>query len=574
MLTLSIALGLLAPLSAAGDPVVSGADGRKLDEYLTLCETFGFSGVVLVERKGTRLLEKGYGLADPTEGTPNTPDTLYDIASASKQVTAAAVLLLESRGELKVSDKLAEHLPGVPDDLRDITLAHLIHHTSGFPRSGPSGFGADRETAVATYLRGERSAGAGKRFEYWNGGYALLAAVVEVVSQQPFEDFVREELFEPAGLERTGFLATATPDTGPLAVSHVTGRPVTGHSSGWEYRGMGGVLTTAGDLARWCDALFGGRVLPKKQLEWMLEPDRENYAGGWEVHDTDGKRKVVQHGGSVDAFESYVRWFPKDKVTLIVFTNRPGWRAQVTYGLSALLLAGEDPLYPQPPEAAKWKDKDFEPWLGTWRSTDGQRLELTRSGAGVRVRGIGTDVLAGLTPPPFQRPGASQPRVRSTAPQAQLEARALAIVDGLCEGDIAPFTSSIVSTVPPEWPDRVRDQIWPTYLERWGALQDRRVLGVIDDPATGRVRVWLRLKHERAERSIEIAFVAGKLAIFDLKSPDWPVETGAVPVEDGLAGFDFVRQPPFELELERKGGKSRLVLAGRDGTKLELERGP
>ena len=145
-------------------------------------------------------------------------------------------------------------------------------------------------------------------------------------------------------------------------------------------------------------------------------------------------------------------------------------------------------------------------------------------------------------------------------------------MDGLCEGDIAALSADMAPTVPPQWPVRVRDDLWPKHLERWGPLEDRRVLGAFDDPANGQVRVWLRLKHARAERSIEIAFVSGKLAIFDLKSPDWPVEAGAVPLDDELAGFDFVQQPPFKLELERKGGEPRLVLAGRDGTKLEFER--
>lgn len=574
MLNLSIALAVLAPLAAPGEGVVSGADGKKLDAYLARCEALGFSGVVHVERKGATLLSKGYGIADPVEGAPNTPDTLYDIGSASKQVTAAAVLLLEARGKLKVSDKLAEHLPGVPDDLRDITLAHLIHHTSGFPRMAPQGAGPDRDAAIATYLSGVRTTGAGKRFEYWNGGYALLAAVVEVVSEQSFEDFVRKELFEPAGLERTGFLATAKPDAGPLAVSHVTGEPVTRHSSGWEYRGMGGVLTTAAELARWCDALFGGRVLPKAQLEWMLEPDRENYAGGWEVFETDGKRKVVQHGGSVDAFESYVRWFPKDKLTLVVLTNRPGWRVPVTFGLSALLLPGEDALYPQPPEPEKWKDKDFEPWLGEWVSADGQRLELARSGLGVRVRGIGGDVVAILAPAAPGPPGRSAPRARSAGPTADLEARALAIVDELDAGRNETLAADLAPGIPARWPDRVRDQLWPEHVERWGALEERRVLGAWHDAAKGQVRVWLRLRHARAERSIEIAFLDGRLAIFDLKSPDWPVDTGAAPLDDELAGFDFTPQPPFRLKLERKGGAPRLALAGRDGTKVEFDPAP
>lgn len=567
MLPLSLALLLLAPHAAPGEGVVSGADGKQLDEYLTRCETFGFSGVVLVERKGARLVEKGYGIADPVEDTPNTPDTLYDIASASKQVTAAAVLLLEARGKLKVSDALADHLPGVPKDMADITLAHLIHHTSGFPRMAPQGFGPDRDAALKTYFSGVRTARAGQRFEYWNGGYALLAAVVEVVAGRPFEDFVREELLRPAGLERTTFLS-AGKELAPLAVSHVTFEPVTRHGSGWEYRGMGGVLTTAGELAAWCDALFGGRVLPKAQLEWMLEPDRENYAGGWYVFDTDGKRRVVQHGGTVDAFDAYVRWFPKDKLAIVVLTNRPGWNWQVTWGLTALVLDGEDPKAPQPPEPAKWQDKDFEPWLGAWVSEDGQQLELVRSGAGMRVRGIGADVVTILSPGGPGPPGRSTPRARP-AGSTELEARALAIVDGLNERDSTALAANLAERIPPDWPNRVRDDLWPKHLGRWGLLEDRRVLGAWFDAAKGQTRVWVRCKHAKAERSIEIAFLDAKLAIFDLKSPDWPAEAGAAPVGDELAGFDFAQSPPFTLA--RKGGAPRLVLAGRGGARLELE---
>ena len=567
---LSIGLLLLAPLLPQVE-VVTG-DGKKLDAYLERCETFGFSGVALVERKGSVLLAKGYGLADPIERTPNTPDTLYDIASTSKQVTAAAILLLESRDELKTSDRLSDHLPDVPEDLRDITLAHLIHHTSGFPRMGVSGFGDDRAAAVAKYLSAKRGARAGERFEYFNGGYALLAAVVEVVSEQSFEDFVETELFRPAGLERTSFLATIPKDAGPLAVSHATGDPITGHSSGWEYRGMGGVVTSARELARWCGALFGGRVLPRKQLDWMLEPDLETYAGGWYVFETDGKRKVVQHGGTVDAFDTYIRWFPKEQTLILVLTNRPGWNWQTAWGLTALVLPGEDAKAAPPPEIAKWKERALEQWLGSWRSADGQRLELERSGDGVRVSGIGGDVLAALSPPSYTRPGSSKPRSLSAAPRAELEARALAIVDGLREGDIKALSTDMASHIGEAWPVRVRDQYWPAHIERWGALQDRSVLGTFDDPDSGQTRVWLRLKHARAERSLEIAFVAGKLARFDLKSPDWPIEAGAAPVGDQLVGFDFAKAPPFTLELKGKDSSSRLTLEGRDGTKLELER--
>ena len=142
-------------------PVVAGKLGRELDAYLETCAVFGFSGCALVQQDGKLLLRKGYGLARPYLGTPNTPETLYDIASASKQVTAAAILLLESRGELSTDDSIADHLPGVPKEHREVTLYHLLTHTSGFRRGGPAGSGADLQAALTTYFEADRSGRAG-----------------------------------------------------------------------------------------------------------------------------------------------------------------------------------------------------------------------------------------------------------------------------------------------------------------------------------------------------------------------------------------------------------------------------
>src|SRR5436309_2315987 len=158
--------------------IVEAGAGAKLDAYVARCASFGWSGTVLVARAGKVLLQKGYG--DVSAGVASTPDTLYDLASLSKQITAAAVLRLAMQKKLDLDDPIAKHLAGVPPEHRDITIRHLLTHTSGFPRMGPGGGGPDLAKAVTRYLSGKTTSKPGRRFEYWNGGYALLAAIVEL----------------------------------------------------------------------------------------------------------------------------------------------------------------------------------------------------------------------------------------------------------------------------------------------------------------------------------------------------------------------------------------------------------
>lgn len=569
---LAFSLGLLpAARGQDHDTVVAGELGRELDAYLATCAVFGFSGCALVQQDGQLLLRKGYGLARPDLGTPNTPETLYDIASASKQVTAAAILLLEARGELSTDDSIAEHLPGVPRSHREVTLYHLLTHTSGFPRGGPAGGGPDLEAALRTYFRADRKGRAGERFEYYNGGYAMLAGVVERVTGERFEDWVRENLFEPAGLAHTDFIETARVDGARLAGAHDSRRLTTDYIKGWGYKGMGGVLTSVSDLAVWCNALFAGEILPPEALAKLLTPFKEKYACGWYVFETERKRTVVQHGGTAPGFQSYIRYFIDDDVLILVLTNREGSHWQVAWGLSSIVL-DEDPKAALPPEIASVSASDLDAFCGSWEA-DGERLFVSRSGTGLRVGGMGTKVLAALSP---SGPGSGRPRnASSSRPKARelaaAEERAVAIVAELREGRCDLLGADMLAHIPKSWPDRILHQLWPEHVERWGEVRDHRSLGAFFDPASGRTRVWIRLDQARGERSVEIAFVGSKLNIFDLKARDFPVEVGVAPIDDRrLVGFDFQNEAPYELALRGKGKSRALELRTRGGSKLKF----
>ncbi|HEX8998904.1 MAG TPA: serine hydrolase domain-containing protein, partial [Blastocatellia bacterium] len=206
VLVLAVCFQLLPPLVAEGkiNGTVSGETGGKLDQYLTRLSRFGFSGSILVSRQGKVLLHKSYGWADKQQGIPNTNDTAFDIASLTKQFTAAAILKLEAQGKLKTSDPISRHLPNVPADKAGIAIHHLLTHTSGFDPDFTEGKNITREQFIAGMMKMPLVAETGKEYIYANSGYCLLAAIVEIVSGQPYNKFVVEQLYKPAGMTGTG----------------------------------------------------------------------------------------------------------------------------------------------------------------------------------------------------------------------------------------------------------------------------------------------------------------------------------------------------------------------------------
>lgn len=325
--------------------VVQGELGRSLDRAVQRATGGGFWGAVLVARGGEALLAKGYGFAD-YEARPNGPNTLFEIASASKQFTAAAVLRLHMEGKLEVTDPLDKFFKAVPRDKRGITIHQLLTHTSGLsPETGvPYDSPFTREQLVAYMLAQPLASKPGEKFAYCNFGYALLAALVEVVSGRSFEEFSRENLFRPAGLKETGFVRDPALDAKRAAARLIEGRPgatATEWHWGWGYRGMGGVVSSALDLLRWDRALRGEAVLDAKTKALLYTPEKEGYACGWLVALTPRGTTRVQHSGSVAGFAvQLARHLEEDAVVVLLSNGRSD--------LGAALAVIDGLLFPKP----------------------------------------------------------------------------------------------------------------------------------------------------------------------------------------------------------------------------------
>jgi CubicO group peptidase (beta-lactamase class C family) len=203
----SIPCATLAQTLAAANPKETDNAAEKIDEYLSRSAALGFSGAILIAQNGKIVLNKGYGYADRKRRIPFTPSTVYNLESTTKQFVAAGILKLEEQGKLKTTDLLTKYFDNVPEDKKEITLHHLLTHTAGLNGMSGDDFEViERNAAVRRILDSKLRWAPGTKWAYSNPGYTLLAVVIEKVSGEPHEKFLREQLWIPAGMIDTGYM--------------------------------------------------------------------------------------------------------------------------------------------------------------------------------------------------------------------------------------------------------------------------------------------------------------------------------------------------------------------------------
>ncbi len=356
------------------DFVADSEAARRLAALVDRGETFGLRGAVLATWDGKVLIARGR--SDDVDRYGVDAETRFEIASTTKQFTAAAILRLAELKKLELDDSIAKHLPMVPPDCEAITIRHLLQHSSGIPGTNSRGGGDDLAAVVPIFLEGGPRHEPGTHWEYWNQGYALLAGIIERRSGKSYADFCRDELFKKAKMKTAGFtgdepkkgqkFATGASERGDRsAVAHPYGE------YGYQYRGMGGAICSLWDLWAWDRALNGNRVLKKDSRDLLLDPGLEDYALGWFVRKR-GARRIQSHAGSVRGFLADLRRYVDDDGCLVVLLNDD---RQPLYSIAALFescLLGED--YPMPPKPLDVETR--RSLVGRYESKDGTRLEL------------------------------------------------------------------------------------------------------------------------------------------------------------------------------------------------------
>lgn len=280
-----------------------------------------------VVKDGVVIKAAGYGVADLRTKAPATPETVYKIASVSKQFIATGIMLLVQEGRLGVNDSIGKFLPGTPASWNRITIRHLLTHTAGLVREPPafSPFRVDKdadliESAYKTPLRFTP----GDKWEYSNLGYVILAEVITKVSGKPWSDFISERVFQPSGMT-----ATRTTTTAPVvnkAAGYSDNDKLIDAPDWPAVRAGGAFLSTVLDLARWDAVLRTNSILTEASRRQMWTPARLNdgapyaYGFGWHIS-RPGARRQVWHSGGLPGFNAQYRRYLDDGVTVVILMN-------------------------------------------------------------------------------------------------------------------------------------------------------------------------------------------------------------------------------------------------------------
>ncbi len=378
--------------------VVKGEIGKKLDTYLTRITPFGFSGALLVAKEGEIVLNKGYGLAIRSENVPNTADTVFSTGSITKQFTAAGIIKLEMMRKLNTGDLLSKYFDNVPEDKLDITLHHLLTHTSGVV----DGVGDDfekalRDETVRKVLDEPLQFEPGEEFSYSNAGYSVLAAIIEMASGQPYEEFLHSNLFNPVGMAFTGY---RIPEWKKKVVAHWylgdkdNGTPLEKPYPYWNFIGNGGILSTTMDMYRWHLALLGNEILSDEAKEKIFTPFLNDYGYGWDVLEREMGILIQHDGGSSLGCSAEMRRYIDAGVVTMLFCNQ-------SYGREVLfepirdkieeLAFGEDVTFP--PAVATKDPEIFNTYAGTYVLSSGGKFNVQRKGSVLLVGPDGQDAV-------------------------------------------------------------------------------------------------------------------------------------------------------------------------------------
>jgi CubicO group peptidase (beta-lactamase class C family) len=296
-------------------------------------------GVIAIKQHGQWLYHQSFGLANIEHQIPNTTNTLFNIASISKQFTAFGILLLQREGKLSIDEDIREYLDDVPDFGDTITLRHLLHHTSGIRSThamlelaGWRGSDPRSQEDVLRFFKNQLSLNfkPGSDYAYCNTGYILLAEIIEAVTNQPFEKWMKQRVFEPLGMPNTYFERDYTTINLNNADSYNgKGVPFNKAIEYWGYVGTGNIHTTATELIHWL-ANFHESSLEYRELfiqlqtiEPLSDGSTNNYAFGLVIDKYKGAHRI-QHGGAVGGYRSYVSVLPDHGLTIVLLSNFSG----------------------------------------------------------------------------------------------------------------------------------------------------------------------------------------------------------------------------------------------------------
>jgi CubicO group peptidase (beta-lactamase class C family) len=319
-------------------------------------------GVILVAKNGEILHERAFGLANVELNVPMVENSVFAIASQTKQFTAVAALQQIEKGTLALTDTVGKFLPSFPPALKGITIEQLLTHTAGVPNPksvasllavGRGWLSADQVTSA--FKDQPLDFAPGTRWAYSNAGYQLLGYVIEKLTGEPFPEFMEKTILAPAGMTNS-FWGNDMKIVPNRAASYLYLRNRLENSVNPNIQiawAAGALQSTAEDLLKWNRALVAGKLISKATLQkaWtrghLSNGKAVDYGYGWFVGELQGS-SLVEHGGNMGGFMSHSMYFPREDLFVAVLLNHRGRRLPELVATDIAALALGRPLNIKP----------------------------------------------------------------------------------------------------------------------------------------------------------------------------------------------------------------------------------
>ncbi len=366
----------------------------KINEYLELyTKLWAFSGSIAVMKDGDILFKNAYGYANIEHQVKNTTETKYKIWSITKQFTAAAILILEEKGLLRVEDSLKKYFPDWDDLNPKITIHHLLTHTSGIfnysnlPNSHETFQRIQHEKSdlIKMFTSRPLDFEPGSEWNYSNTGYYLLGMLIEKLSGNTYSEFLTENIFIPLGMIDTG-----VDNEEKIVKNKASGYYLNGSELiNCRYINMnlmlssGAMYSTVEDLLTWDQALNSDKLLSRKSIEKMNTPYKNDYGYGVNINMI-GNRRVVNHNGGCEGFLAEIHRYVDDDFTVVVLSNYGFTATNKLCNVIASMAFSEKYEMPVKPEVFPITENVLESYLGVYEEND-DKIEVKKNKDGIAI---------------------------------------------------------------------------------------------------------------------------------------------------------------------------------------------
>lgn len=312
---------------------------EQVDDVLKTYSGDNPGASLAIIKNGKLIYQKSYGFADLEHKVKVQPATNFRLASVTKQFTAASVLILIQRGKFTLENTLTELFKDFPAYGKNITVRHLLNHTSGL--QDYEDYVADSAMVNQIKDRGVLDIvikldkgyfAPGEKYQYSNTAYALLALLIEEYSGKAYAEFLNDNIFKPLGMKNTVAYEKGISEVKNRAFGYSKNNDDQwirrDQSSTSAVLGDGGIYSNVNDLYIWDQSLYTEKILPVKVMEMAFSPNKTsdektvNYGFGWHLTQSDKGEKVIYHTGSTTSFRNVFYRIPSENFSIILLTNR------------------------------------------------------------------------------------------------------------------------------------------------------------------------------------------------------------------------------------------------------------